>query len=190
MEQVTVLLHRKFLIAAALYRTKQFPLESMIQLANEALNCPPLVTPEIIALAIPEAKGWSEMEPLFEKVISSLGLQVPTIDRAFWILARDVIEAIAEQRINPWGGVSLLKNRMHYNAALWNVEPKSSASESYDIENFEGVVYEIGDIQERNKAGIQPIMPMEVALKRFNEYVIEEAKRWLATHPVKELDDL
>jgi hypothetical protein len=138
-----------------------------------------LVTPDIAALAMLGDHTLSEAEPIFRKALGNLGIEVPGIEEATWILLRAHVQGIAARTTDPDQG---LRDMLAvFNAADLPGQSRDYVGDSHDLQALIGLYWEIDEVlARRSEVGFN--RQYGASLDRLRQQVVDEATNWISRH--------
>lgn len=123
----------------------------------------------------------SDAGPLFERALSELGVDVPELDAACWIVLHHLVTRIAEGEVRPRDGVQAILTDVYDPGGLYQGAGEC-LGDSHGIGEMLAYFYGLDDIATR---------PAEVscdgkygaeAIARVEAYIREHAEQWLVEH--------
>lgn len=157
--------------------------EVLVRIANELLK-EGIYTPaarELGMLTSEQHPSVQVVMPLFEQMLSELGMSLPSTEEATWILARYYIEGIVSGRVPPQEGLRLLHEDV-YVAGNLHERSHEYAGDSYGIQDLYSMYWAYEEIKGRPDELSFHGFYGDAALEAMDREVIRLARQWITDH--------
>jgi hypothetical protein len=139
-------------------------------------------SPSLAELSMLQGPTMSDIEPLFRQALKELGLPLPSLAEAAWILTRECMERVVAEPGSPFELLDFLK-RVYW--AADDVLPNGKyAGDGLDIAALYGLYWSYTEPNENYYKG-RVITDESERRAIIDELVRCEARGWLDRHPMR-----
>jgi hypothetical protein len=160
--------------AIALYVLELLPSSLLPKLAENWL-IQELDSPSLRILAGEKNPIMSDVGPLFEKSLLELGIPKPEKSQAVLISLKYYLELISEGELAPYEGMRLIDNDIS-KIAMDTHPNKKFVGDGLGLERVYTWYRELQDAQDGSMLFYYNDLPIEKAVGKFEEHLIEEAR--------------
>ncbi len=160
-----------------MFKLNQISSEDIVMITNDWLN-DGLYTKSLGEFVFISNPIMSEVAPIFQQTMNELGLNEPTRLEAAKTVIQMKLEKLVERVISPEEGASFIYWHV-YHELLNEFPDKEFVGDNLGLENIFCWLREIWDCKDGSMILYHTDLPRSEAEKKFEEYLIEEAQKWL-----------
>lgn len=162
--------------ASALYQLDMLKSSDLVEVAEEWLM-QDFDSPSIVTLAGVMNPVMSEVGPLFESCLEELGIQIPDENRSVKIVLHRYLEQIKSGTVTPFDGMRSIDEDIY--RRVWFEGCEEYVGEILGLEHMYKWYRELQDAADGSMLSYYNDLPKEVAIRKFEEHLKEEAEKVL-----------